>query len=66
MTTSTPTDKESVAAQLLQMATFDHAYEELLKRAAKLLTEPNTPSEGPSKTKLPASPDVGGGPVLST
>lgn len=23
----------------------------------------NTPSEGPSKTKLPASPDAGGGPV---
>lgn len=23
----------------------------------------NTPSEGPSKTKLPASPDAGGGPI---
>lgn len=25
----------------------------------------NIPSEGPSKTKLPASPDAGGGPILS-
>lgn len=25
----------------------------------------NNPSEGPSKDKLPASPDVGGGPILN-
>lgn len=30
---------------------------------ARYLSFRNTPSEGPSKTKLPASPDAGGGPI---
>lgn len=31
----------------------------------RYMTFRNTTSEGPSKTKLPASPDAGGGPILS-
>lgn len=42
-------------------ADIEGGYDTIIDIAREALR--NTPSEGPSKTKLPTSPDVGGGPI---